>query len=533
MNFRSVAAIVLGAIANVGAASAQVEVGGLDAVDSWGIGYLTPGERALPPDFWRASIADDLLPLMDRARTRNLTPAERTLLRRVVLSPGTAPGRARDEELLAERARLMFELGEASAAADLMGRLDVSPMGLSAAEVAADLELSLGQEASACAKADAPPSNSAFWMKLRAVCFALRDDPSGAALAIELAESEGVSDPWLWSAVIAASGESPNPPDARFETGLALAISAKAGLGPSETATASSRPDLAVAITRRETFPADLRVQSAGIAAELGLIDADTHRSTYDALFASEGYDPRSPFEIALATGFDSEAPAAERAQAITLAIQSAQGNAARFSAVSRLVKAEIDALSEQEGLERFALGFARASLAAGDTDAAAAWARMGQANPDGVDPFEAAWAEGLAVLAGHEPDRRSIAELGQTVLETAQGAARQEAAVHLLSLWTAFGYAPPAEARAIMAAHRGKAGDRVSPWALTSIRAAADADAAGEAILRILSYTRGNPADLSVSDIAAMVEALREIGADDAARALAVEAPGYWKTSL
>ncbi|MEO0983827.1 MAG: hypothetical protein AAFX03_14375 [Pseudomonadota bacterium] len=419
-------------------AAAQVEVGDLGALDPWGLGYLAEGEPSLPSDFWRASVAEDLLPLMNRARTSNLTPVERTLLRRVVLSPGARPGGDKEKDLLAERARIMFDLGEAAAAADLMSRLEQSPTGLNSEEVAADLELALGNEASACEKAESPPNERPFWMKLRTVCFALQDDFDRAALAIELAESQGVADQWLWAAVLAASGESPNRPDARFETGLTLSISAKSQLRPAtETATAS-RPDLAAAIARREAFTPDIRVQSAGAAAESGLIDASEHRAAYEALLGVEGFNPGTALEAAVATASNPDATLDDEGRTLASALATAQGNPARYAAVSRLLKSDLDALEPVDALDRYALRFARASLAAGDAAAATAWAAS--AAPEegdeasSVDPFEVAWIEGLAILAGLDRSEAEIAEVGARIAETARGQAREAAAVKLFS---------------------------------------------------------------------------------------------------
>ena len=110
--------------------AAQIEDSGLGAVDPWGMGFLEQGEPALPTNMWRASRADDLIPAMRRVRTRGLTPAERTLMRRMALSPAAKPTGEKSGELLAERARIMYELGEAEAAAALMERLDTPPKGI-------------------------------------------------------------------------------------------------------------------------------------------------------------------------------------------------------------------------------------------------------------------------------------------------------------------------------------------------------------------------------------------------------------------
>ncbi len=537
MRFKRAIVSALAAVSLGGAATAQVEVGGLEALDPWGLGFLTGSEAPLPADLWKASQAAALLPLMDQARTRALTPAERLLLRRVVLSPGERPEGEGADELLFARARLMYDLGEAAAAADLMAQLPESEEGgFAAEEVAADLQLALGNEASACASVLEEPRPGGFWLRLRAVCLALADNTAGAELAVELAQTEGVDDPWLWSAVFAASGELGDPPEARFDSGLHLAISEKAGLAPPTDAISASAPHLAAAMARRDTLPPDLRVQAAGIAAESGLISPDEHREAYDALFSLPEFEAGAAIELALTSGAYAEEGADLHVNYLAEALYSAQGGPARFAAVSRLLIDDIRELDANATTARPALSFARAGLAAGDLGEALRWTALAAEPPldeefaDPLDPFEAAWVEGLALLLGGDGD---TAALAAALLETSEDAGRRAAAGRLFGLWTAMEITPPAAARSFMSTLLGEPRDRVEPTALVAIEAAAQASAAGEAILQIVSLTNGDPTQLEIDDLAAMIAALRRVGAEDAARVLAAEASGYWKSAL
>ena len=134
----------------------------------------------------------------------DLSPAERRLLRRAVLSPATRPVGAKAEALLAERARLMLELGEERAAADLVPHLQEETLGLDAETLAVDLDMASGQELSACSQLDGPVRDGGYWLKLRAVCAVLQDNVAGAQIAIEVAEIQGVMDEWTVAAIFAA-----------------------------------------------------------------------------------------------------------------------------------------------------------------------------------------------------------------------------------------------------------------------------------------------------------------------------------------
>ncbi len=534
MSFRSVFCAGVSALVLAMPVMAQVEEGGLDAIDPWGLGFLEPGEGALPSGMWNASRAEDLLPMMRSVRTHALTPAERTLLRRVVLSPAEKPDGDKADTVLAQRARIMYQLGEAAAAAELMARLDKPPQGMDAEALAADLQLALGNQAAACGELTKPDRTDGYWAKLRAVCAVLQGNDSGAELAIELAQTQGVYDAWLFSAIYAATGDTQGRPLARFDSGLNLALSTKVELTPPINAVSVSRPDLAAAMATRTSLPSDLRVQAAGVAAQASLLSAADHRATYEALFQEEGYTAGSPLEVALFGMRNPAAPNAAKSRMLAAALRSAAGDAARFAAVSRLVQTDIESLPQGADTARQALMFARASLAAGDASAAASWS--GATEYEGVpspDRFEAAWIDGLVILGGGDASPASVEAVTTRLVEAAQGRNRRRAAGKLFALWAAFGITPPAEARALMNAQSDAGTRRLNSWNVMAAKAAADGDAAGEAILQILGFTKGDPTQLAVTDLTILIAALREIGADDAARVLALEATGYWNASL
>ncbi len=568
-------------LAQVPAAVAQVEMGGIGDVDAFGAGYLEDGETAMPTNMWTASRTEDLLPLMQQVRTSPLTPAERSLLRRVVLSPAARPAGDMAEQVLAERARIMFEIGEAEAAADLLGRLDENPSGLDAETLSVDLQLALGNHATACSRGEGRALEGAFWAKLRTVCALLRKDFAGAELAAEIAGAQGVEDDWFFGAVFAATAENDEAtqPAARYDRGLNLALSEAAGLEPGETLIASQRGDLAAAMAQRESLPIGLRVHAAGIAAEAGLIDAALHRSLYDALLAQEAYQASRPIEVALAPEkvaparavpqgnvdeeaaedeakaagqsgtaeeagsrpADGEAAAqaaepepvdpAVRADYIASALQSATGTAARFAAVSRLLQSSLEDLPRTAATSTHGLLFARAAIAAGDPALAASWHRVttveGARQPDA---FEHAWTEGLILLARGGVRAEDAAPVSDAMTAAADTTGKERAAAQLLAAWTAQDIAASAEARALIGKLEPPA-RAVNEWRLLSIGAAAEADAAGEVVLGVIGLTNGDPTQLAPLDLVLLIEALQDINAADAARQIALESTGYWKS--
>lgn len=514
-----------------GSAAAQVEEGGLDFVDPFGVGYLEAGEPAMPTNMWKASRTEDLLPLIREVRTRALTPAERMLLRRVVLSPAARPEGEAAGEVLAERARILYELGEADAAADLLGRLETNPPGLNAEELSVDLQLALGNHATACQALAEPGRTGPFWVKLRAVCAVLNEESSAAELAVELLASQGVEDDWFADAVFAASLDDPGEVPARFDSGLNLTLSSEAGLQPPDDAITASRPDLAAAIARRDTLALNVRVPAAGVAAEAGLMDADAHRALYAELVSQDEYQPVSAIGVAvLALQNDTSEPL-EKARKLAMALTASGGNPARFAAAARLFAADLETVEMTPETARYAPVFARAALAAGDLEAAAGWlesaAMEGAPEPD---PFELAFLDALLILAGAERPADDVRRVGERLSAEAETEAQQARAARLFALWTARSIPPPAAARALMAGIERENGARETPWRMLAVRAAAEADAAGEVVVATLSLTQGDPTRIAAGDTLALLDALAQIDAGDAAALLALEATGYWK---
>ncbi|MEL6244635.1 MAG: hypothetical protein AAFQ85_04720 [Pseudomonadota bacterium] len=514
------------------AALAQVEEGGLGAVDPWGLGFLKSGEAAMPTNMWRASSAEDLLPLMANVRTSRLTPAERTILRRVVVSPAAKPRGDAAEKLLAERARILFELGEAEAAAALYTALDnVDGVDLDPRSIAVDLQLALGNEADACRNLLGIAKTGDFWIKLRAVCAVLKNDTRGAELATELAQAEGVDDPWFFNAAFAASGDIPAKPEARFDSGLDLALSTKAGLEPPRNAIISARPDLAAAMARRDSLAPELRVIAAGVSAEAGILSADDHRSAYRALLAQDGFRPGNAVESAFIAGEDSGADTLDKARALSAALRSGATDAARYSAVSRLFLPLLDELPQSTDTARYAPEFTRAAIAAGDLSVAKTWA-LGvevEGGPE-ADAFEQAYLDGLILMAETEIDPASIRSVAERLVETASDTTRKRAAARMVALWTALGHPLPLEARRLIAAQRDESGEALSTWDEVRLSAAAKAGAAGEVVIAILAATRGEPGRINPAEMTLFLSALGEIGAEDTARQLALEATRYWR---
>jgi hypothetical protein len=572
-------------------AHAQIEDSWLEQVDPWGISYLEDDEPALRTRMWRGARGEDLLALIQEARTKGLSPAEQMLMRRLALSAGQAPEGEDSDALLAERARIAFELGEAAAAAGQFAELE-SP---DAAAMAADLNLVLGNEATACGELSTPGLEGDYWPKLRAVCAALAGNTSGAELAMEMALAQGVEDSWLSAAIFAMSGVAPKPPKAKFDSGIGFVMSNRAFLEVTPDAVPQDRADIAAAMARRKLTPPDARVKAAQIAAEAGLIDREEFRIAYNSALAADGFNPRTLLSEAKFADADGARSDAETAEAIAAALEEAQANPARFAATASLLRDGMARLPLGPDTEDKALLFARASIAAGELEEALRWVTPPEPEPEPVvlepqtptalledigpapeddtaldaepatepdndadltdagteeedpgaeedalppepepvpDPpsFDAAWIGALVILSDPDASKSAIRKAADDLIAAAQVEGKTEAAARIFALWTAAGTAPPSEARTFLSLESPVDDTSSAPGDAIAVWAAARSGTAAEVVLRTVSLTNGDASELGLADITLILAALEDIGAGDAARLLALEATGYWK---
>ena len=512
-------------------ASAQVQSEGMGDLSAWGTRYLSSEEKEFPPQLWRGSDDDVLLDLMKTVRTARLSPAERKLLRRVVLSPAERPRGENAEALLTERARLMLELGEARAAAALAPRLESQARGLDVETIAVDLDMASGRENAACRRIEGGLPEGEYWLKLRVVCAILVENYAAAELSAEFATAQGVNDPWFLEAVFAASGEVPNPPYARFDSGLNIALSSKANLDTSRMTLSAGRPDLAAAAAQRPGIAPDLSARFAQIAGDLDLISADARRNILLKRIQADENGATSSLERALVAQSDPEIAIEEKARRLNSVLSSvSRADMARFGGTAKVLLPDLQRLQRSTETAQFAQTFSKAAMAAGDNMLARRWlsALDFEGAPE-TNPFDIAYLEALDLMSGGDDSPASQNAVQKRLVEAAKSSDQKTRTAEILTLWSGFGYRLGPDARSLVFAANNTQ-KRLSPGALIAIDSAAQSKATGETALLILQQIKGNPKQISSIDIAALIAALIEIDARDIAEDLALEATEFWK---
>ncbi|WP_084399302.1 hypothetical protein [Henriciella aquimarina] len=556
-------------------ATAQIQSSGLGDLNAWGASYLERGEAPLQDGLWTGSDPEYLLALMERIDVSVLSPAERALLSRALRSPATAPEGDLADALQQERLRLLVALGERSAAARLGEQMEERPEGTDPDIIRSDARLARGELEVVCAQKQTT-GEGLFWAELRALCALSNQEP--ADFQIEIASEQEGADPWFANTAFAVLAEQEDRPAARYGSGLELALSDLGNLEPDEESLSAERPGLAAQIARDENRRLALRMAAADLAARAGELSGETHRNLYDTLISAEEFEPSNAVEAAFVVlakapepeaapaamtasrpegpvdlrsmsedwiepvrpddlsedalepeGVDEVSLAEEQALAVAQALREAASGPADFAARARLFEAALDSIPARADTATQARLFAAAALSARNVSLADKW--LNALEPETLDDkarFEMALLEGYASILGGERREADAGDIAGVLVERAIEPAQQAAALRLFALWSGFDMPVPVNARMALAQADMAAGS-IGPGLLAAIDAAGRNGAGAEALLTILTQTDGDVAALSGQELATVLRTLRELKADEDAKALAFEAGQLW----
>jgi hypothetical protein len=301
--FRStLAAIAAAAVAGAAAQAQPVEVAPLAAPDA----FSTPGrDTGLPGDLWKGASPELLRTVLPLLAAKPLSPAAARLARRLLATGAPGPaGVGSDPELTAARAKALIALGDPQAAALILARAPGVERSPALAEAVAEAALLVGDEARACAVADAltEERGAAYWLRLRAYCQLRAGETSEAQLTFDLAQAQARDA--VFGRLMAARLAGTPAGAASLRNGLDLALSRSLELDVSK---AKPSPAVAAALTpvtepfpAPPTLPADAAASDAASVLLAALPDEEPTRSN-TALAALQVPAGRMPAGRALA----------------------------------------------------------------------------------------------------------------------------------------------------------------------------------------------------------------------------------------
>lgn len=526
-------------------ASAQVTSAPLGQLDPWSVGWLSTNEGRLPATLWSNTSGEALAPIYAGLKPAQLSQAGRAALRRIALSAAKAPADGA-ADLVAERIRIIEQLGETERSIDLRRRYPETEWGRHADRLASDYDLLLDRVQPGCSRIGGKRADDQTWMPVRALCFALAGDFEAASLAAEHIEPDAAkSGVWLLAAIATMETPSRAKPEGRYSSPLEAAVSISAKLSAPAGALAGAPPDIAAAIVRHRS--ATLEQKRAALRPALDgarLEPADV----LDVLNAGDQAKPaagrasalRADFlALALAAATNAEAKPNAKATAYAAALKAADGPG-EFRLAAYALLDPIKALPKDETTAPNAETFSRVALTAGDIKAAQDWRK---AMDEKADPWGAARIDLILSYADASGDKdgaildRLIAAVPAapaTPAKAATPAARQLDLRRIENARALFLYAgtgrPLSPAHRALLATQKSAGRGVSDASLMRITVAADQDADGEAALAAIALLGADVSALSFAGLADILMQMRRVGLETDANALALEALQVWK---
>ena len=498
-----------------------VSIGRLEAVGGDAAGALDPAAGGFAGNPWRGVPGDRAAALLERAPAPARSPAMNDLLRRLLASAGEPePGGLAEGAFAARRAALLARLGAFAEAARIAESV------AAARWTRAEVHFWRGENAPACAlvRDAAGVEPAPEWRRALALCQALDGDSIGAELTLALLydRADAADAPFLrlvggLLGHVAAGGPALGDAAgfaATWAAGAALRAADAAALGPAAARALALHPGAA----------AEVRLAAAERAAATGALPPDELATAYrrpaflaDELAAAEPAPGADAMARARLLQAAEAAAAGERRAALLAALWTPAPGWPGLGPLARAAEAAALEAAPGARLARFAPVMARGLAAAGRGAAAAAWLRV-------LEDPEARWrAAPLAAAVGGGWD----AAAARRWLEEAPAGAGPAHVERAFAVLDAAGRNPGAAAwAAFLDAPPGVTLAAPNVGLRYGLRDAARAGRAGEAVLyALIAIGEAGPAAANGLALGAAIRALRALGLEDDARALAVEA--------
>lgn len=502
-------------------------------------GAFGSGDGGFGADLWRGADGARLIRLMERAPAAARSPAVRELLRRVLASAAAPPPGAWERgAFLAARLDALMRLGafeDAERTAEAAGEPG-------ALRPRAEAAFWRGDLAAACAttRAAARERGEPAWRRALVLCQAADGETETAALTLALLQDEAEEADIPWLRLAARLLGQIDSADAIFDDGPGFAASVAAGLLADAETARGLGPAAARAAALRPELDMDTRLAAAERAAALGALAPRRLAEIYREAAPETGGDagePEGPRARALFFRSAAAADSDARRAALLASLWAPAPDGPGFAPLARAAAGMLRAIVPAPSLAWFAPAAIRAALAIGAAETAAAWYRALSAAADGGDAaaVTARWrmflpVAALGAAAGLPWTERSAAQWWSAMPEgpgapgPEERAARAERGFTVIDAlgrpvgaegWALFLDAPPASRTVVP-----NIGLRYG------MRDAARAGRVGEALLlAALALGEDGPVGASPLALGAVLRALRALGLESEARAVAAEA--------
>jgi hypothetical protein len=519
----------------------------LKALEPDSVGLLEDGQGGLGAGMWRGTsraTVERLLPLIPAGMR---SQAGRDLARRLLMTRATAPqgqAAAGTTSLLGLRAERLLEMGEERSAVSLL-RLG-PPQGHD--EVLARTEVEAlfldNDRAAACDRAQnaVRVSRQVYWLEAQAFCLALAGEQSRAVVMADLLREQHEDlEPVFFAAIDALGGDAGIAVDRLANlNGLHLAMARTAKLKLPESVADVDRPVLLSTIVRSPNIALEVRLRAAERAASFGILTAEELGEFYLGI-------PFTPDELRQPTaGVETSWGPRRRALLIRAAAGASSPTVAAeilrqglrfgrekggFDAIVAGALRPLSSIQPTAELGWFARDAARVLFANGRREQALAWVRV-------AEQTAAASPEGRAALDELRPLQRlaapeQVASLGPAAATPSMarpgedGAAATRRTFVLRTLLEAIERTTGSTTwSAYVGADAPKFDASPDPVLWQALSAAARHGRLGETVLlSLIALGPGGTSTYHPLMVSAVIDALRAIGLEKEARAIALEA--------
>lgn len=531
---------------NGGSVGGAVEMQSLGQVDPDVAGVLREETGSFGPAMWWGTDRRVIETFMPQLPVTSPSPAMRALMHRLLLTGAQVPEGGQPGSLISLRAGLLSAMGDFQGVNALLSVVPGYSANPELLRVEMDTRLLTGDVARACRMAHEhiETQDTVYWQKAFNFCQALEGQQQAALLGLGLLEELGVNDPVFFQLVRAIArpdqtqGKAPVIDSLAEPTPLHLALArvAKAQL-PSDVI-ASNRPGVLRAIAISPNASAELRLEAAERAESAGALAVDALRQLYASIeftdtelknpltIAAERSGPMSRALLYRAT-LSQTVPAAQ-AEALARALDIARSGG-RFASAARAFLPQLTRVEATSDLVWFAPEAIRAFLVTGRPEAAQPWFAV------------------LNEVAGHDADMARAREQLMPVARLAGFAGADEWTLdRLADWWKAVKDTPGARDKAAMLTatldalgevvpesmwlelingptHQSILAPHPSTWFLLD-GASSQARIGETVLLSLVILGDGGPARAEPLIAHKVLGALRNIGLNDEARAMALE---------
>jgi hypothetical protein len=526
---------------------AKVQVQDLGTVDPGSTGVLTPDNGGFPADLWNGAQMAVVQKVMPSLPAGTQSRTLRLLMHKLLLTAATVPAGkpVPGDNLVKIRADRLWAMGDVEGLDAFLKGVPTQNFTPELRRLAAEDALLAGDAGQACAQLNslrAPGVDSNFADKLAIYCQFAAGKGKEAALSLDVLREQKIADPAFFIAADAMGGIAPGKLDAFNQLSpltLAMARTAKIAL-PEAAAANATLPAVLRGIATDPAATLEARLLAAEKAEAMGSIEAEVLRQTYDSVNATPqelaaapaGADKSAKGRAILYRAVVNQANPILKAELIGKAFAISGDFGPAYFTNARLYAVELQNLKPSPELVAFAYPAARALLAAGKADAAKGWLLFLR-NQMGTAPETASAVAGLwpiLRMSAAEDDKMLPAaalELWRKARADQPGEIGQRRAAVCYSLLAALGEKVPEDAWLPLydgPALSATVTPRPAIW--QGLTTAANEQRVGEAVLMsLVSLSDGSLGQTDPSQLYRAVWALKKVGLDAEARALAVEA--------